>query len=95
MPLRECGHSSHAQADAYPLTGRIVGTRCGGDNHGKGRETNCSDPYLTADAVEASMWGVNRRGQATPVRCEPQAPPFEVTGAIASESFKHDTRSTL
>ncbi|MGV9284178.1 recombinase family protein [Streptomyces sp. NPDC003730] len=74
--LRERGHSSHAQADAYPLTGRIVGTcghryvgsfnkynatrfyRCGGGNNGKGRETNCSDPYLTADAVEAAVWGV-------------------------------------
>ncbi|MGW7567268.1 recombinase family protein [Streptomyces tendae] len=74
--LRECGHSSHTQADAYPLTGRIVGTcghryvgsfnkynatryyRCGGGNNGKGRETNCSDPYLTADAVEAAVWGV-------------------------------------
>lgn len=41
------------------------------------------------------MEELNRRGVATPVRCEPQAPPFEVTGTIASESFKRDTRSTL
>lgn len=74
--LREGGHSSHAEADAYPLTGRIVGKcghryvgsfnksnatryyRCGGANNGKGRETNCSDPYLTSDAVEEAVWRV-------------------------------------
>ncbi|WP_399885951.1 transposase [Streptomyces sp. BBFR51] len=38
---------------------------------------------------------LNRRGETTPVRCEPQAPPLEVTGAIAPGTFKHDTRSTL
>ncbi|MEU1045769.1 recombinase family protein [Streptomyces sp. NPDC005897] len=76
--LRKGGHFSHAEADAYPLTGRIVGKcghryvgsynksnttryyRCGGTNNGKGRETNCSDPYLTADAVEAATWGGDR-----------------------------------
>ncbi|MEU1045768.1 transposase [Streptomyces sp. NPDC005897] len=41
------------------------------------------------------MEELNRRGEATPVRCEPQAPPLEVTATIASESFKRDTRSTL
>ncbi|WP_406132435.1 recombinase family protein [Streptomyces anthocyanicus] len=39
--------------------------------------------------------GLNRRGAATPVRREPQVPPLEVTVTVASESVKHDTRSTL
>ncbi len=30
--------------------------RCGGGDNGKGRQTGCSDPYLTADDVEAVVW---------------------------------------
>ncbi|MFI7344718.1 recombinase family protein [Streptomyces sp. NPDC049936] len=30
--------------------------RCGGANNGKGGQTNCSDPLLTADDVEAVVW---------------------------------------
>lgn len=72
--MRETGHTSHAAAGAYLLTGRILGAcghryagayrksnntryyRCGGGNNGKRGATSCSDPYLTAEDLEAAVW---------------------------------------
>ncbi|MBE8474004.1 recombinase family protein [Streptomyces justiciae] len=51
--LGDCGYR---YVGAYRKSDDTRYYRCGGGNNGKGRTTHCSDPYLTADAVEAVVW---------------------------------------
>ncbi|MCX5333538.1 recombinase family protein [Streptomyces sp. NBC_00140] len=51
--LGECGHR---YVGAYRKSNDTRYYRCAGGNNGRGRTTNCADPYLTADDVEAAVW---------------------------------------
>ncbi|KUN21478.1 hypothetical protein AQJ23_31675 [Streptomyces antibioticus] len=53
---RIVGDCGHRYVGAYRKSDNTRYYRCGGGNNGKGRTANCSDPYLTADAVEAVVW---------------------------------------
>ncbi|MFE1755964.1 transposase, partial [Streptomyces anandii] len=53
---RIIGGCGHHYVGAYRKTNDTRYYRCGGGNNGKGRATNCTDPYLTADDVETVVW---------------------------------------
>ncbi|MES5822009.1 recombinase family protein [Streptomyces sp. RG80] len=51
--IGECGHR---YVGAYRKSNDTRYYRCAGGNNGRRRTTNCADPYLTADDVEAAVW---------------------------------------
>lgn len=53
---RIVGRCGHRYVGAYRNCDDTRYYRCGGGNNGKGRESGCGDPYLTAIDVEASVW---------------------------------------
>lgn len=53
---RILGACGYRYVGAYRKSDDTRYYRCGGGNNGKGKTTNCSDPYLAADEVEAVVW---------------------------------------
>lgn len=53
---RIVGKCGHRYVGAFRNIDHTRQYRCGGNNNGKGIHTRCTDPYLTADDVEAVVW---------------------------------------
>lgn len=53
---RIIGKCGHRYVGAFRNVDDTRQYRCGGSNNGKGAQTRCTDPYLTALDVEAAVW---------------------------------------
>ncbi|MEU0948728.1 recombinase family protein [Streptomyces canus] len=54
---RIIGKCGHRYVGAFRNVDYTRQYRCGGSNNGKGAQTRCTDPYLTAVEVETAVWG--------------------------------------
>ncbi|MGQ4385037.1 recombinase family protein [Streptomyces sp. SAS_270] len=65
---RIVGNCGESYVGAYRNSNRTRYYRCGGGNNGKGKYTQCADPYLTATDVESAVWREARTLLAEPGR---------------------------